>query len=142
MSSVKKLSQEMLRVGDELVANAKELLEVSRGPNPNEKINPLQDTQEELVQTLLALDAELRELVQSEADLQSFWTQMHQKIDEFQALNEKFVSNLSTRKGLIRFEVNDLRRARRNLNSVKKSYARNAPPQKGKRGKGQINTNA
>ena len=139
MATVKQLCDEMSKVAADLISNATTLLELSKSPDPMEEIKEYQEKQEELVEVLLALDKEIHGLADSEADLSGFWKDIVNKIDIFQQMNESFVSNLSIRKGLIRFEVNDLRRTRKNLNSVKKVYVKKTE-NKSRKSNGKINT--
>ena len=48
--------------------------------------------------------------------------QIHQKLNVFQDLNQKFIENISVKRGLIKLELQDVEKQRRVLGNIGKAY--------------------
>jgi hypothetical protein len=95
----------MEQILNQLVANAKKLYDVSTRVISKEELAPLQQKQEELVKHLRDVDAALEKARLAGFEVEEIvWNNIQQKLTEFQHLNEAFIANLITSRGLIQFE--------------------------------------
>jgi hypothetical protein len=113
--------EELETTVEALIENAKALIEVSRGSVTAEELSKLQGRQEELIAEIIKKDKAVQKLgdgVKSE----SAWSRIQEKLDLFGTLNESFIQNLSIRKGLINFEIEEVRKTRKSLAHVRTRY--------------------
>lgn len=94
--------ENMLRVLDALVENAKKLKELS--VLSEEKVENLQQVQETLVDELCRLDSQVKSSQSKNEKRESeFLKHIHKKLTEFQHENEEFLGHLKHKLGLIYF---------------------------------------
>ena len=115
------LLKEMESVLDALVENAESLKELSSGTIASEELAKLQATQEALIADLVKKDAKAQKLDKAERE-QPAWGRIQQKLETFATLNDAFINNLSVRKGLIQFEIQDIKKTRQSLVEMKVRY--------------------
>lgn len=107
MQAVEKILKEMDSTLDLLIENAEKLQEISRRVIAQEELTPLQKKQEELISKLMEMDAKFYNEYPKEA--KSYHSDKRDsvadKLEKFQVLNAKFVNNITSRQGLIQFEM-------------------------------------
>ena len=112
---------EMETVLDALVTNAESLKKLSMETVTTEELTKLQETQEGLLADLIKKDRAVQKLgtvVHSEPA----WQSIQNKLEGFSKLNETFIENLSVRKGLIQFEIQEVKKTRQSLGEMKSRY--------------------
>ncbi|MCB1136819.1 MAG: hypothetical protein KDK78_11165 [Chlamydiia bacterium] len=129
MAAKKQLLNEMELAAAELVVVAKDLYNCSKGALAEEELNTLQSRQEELIQKLVALDASLTEAGGVSEDEEA-WGRVRDALDEFQNYNQQFISNVNVRKGLVQFDLANVRKSRRFLSEMKSTYGKAKPKAK------------
>ncbi|MBA3722438.1 MAG: hypothetical protein H0W88_08545 [Parachlamydiaceae bacterium] len=88
---------------DELVKISRQLRDVSKQVISEEELLPLQKHQEDLLKQIEKIDEVLN---QYEREIEpSIHNQFHKKLAEFQALNQEFISNLTSSHGVIQFDL-------------------------------------
>lgn len=101
---------------DDLVKNALELEKASFQVISEEEIAPLQSKQEKLVSEIKTVDAELTKSLGKndlEKDLPARKS-IHDKLAKFHELNAHFIDNLSNSHGLIKFEIEKIKKKKSN----------------------------
>ncbi len=123
MPGKKKLLSEMERVVTDLVVVAKDLHECSKGALAEEELNALQERQDTLVNELVELDAAITD-EGGVAKQGAVWKRIRLALDEFQHFNQKFISNVNVRKGLVQFDLANVRKSRKFLADMRGSYGK------------------
>jgi uncharacterized protein Yka (UPF0111/DUF47 family) len=120
---------EYLQLQDELIdlilQNAEQLLRLAKKDFDENKLDELQKSQDLLIQRVIELDhgyQQLHELEESPKRHHSLIEQIHRKLDIFQDLNQKFIENVSIKRGLIKLELQDVEKQRRVLGNLSKAY--------------------
>lgn len=133
MSKPSTIVLELEKVVDELVSNAKELKELSTRSTSEEELSPLQGHQEKLIKKLKSVNTAITKQFKKGIGNGdgSVWARVEKKLEMFQNYNEQFISNLSVLKGLIHFEIQDIKKTRQSVAKLKAAYG-----PKGKGGKG------
>lgn len=108
MESLKRYIDGMNQLLDELIDNAKKLKDVSKQVISEEELVPLQRRQEELFEHLENMDAALHKEFSNEIPAAQH-KKIHDKLEEFQKINQEFVNNLRSSHGLIQFELRRLK---------------------------------
>ena len=128
------LLQKMKGLVDDLLENATSLHTLSQNVISSEEVEKLQKEQQVLIQELIELDKHVQKEYEKDVDQSTFWEEITDKLSTFQDLNDKFMTNLKVRSGIIEFELNDIQKTRQALNGVKKVYVErrsDKPPQGG-----------
>lgn len=109
---------------NELLGNAEALLEQSIQDAKAETLEILQQKQQTIIEKLIEADQVLQNHLKS--DHQGSFNQqlesLQTKISSFEELNQKFITNLTMRRSLIHFELQDIRKSRNALSKVKAAY--------------------
>ncbi len=97
---------------DDLVKTAINLEKATFQVISEEEIAPLQSKQEELVSEIKSIDAQLTKSGDKKAIEQDSKVRksIHDKLAKFHELNSHFIDNLSSSHGLIRFEIDKIRK--------------------------------
>lgn len=141
MASAEVVLTQMDETLDQLIAIASELKELSKGTVVAEQLEKLQEQQEGLIAELCRLDA----LVHADDGQgipkgSKIWARVEDKMTAFSELNEAFIENVRVRKGLIQFEMQQIKKSRKAVAKMRESYTGTAP-KKGSGGrKPKINT--
>ena len=140
MSALDDTVKEMKTTIDALLANASELLELSKHVDSVDELTPLQTEQEKLITQLISLDEEVQKRAKTKAARSKLpeWDAIQAGLDKFEELNQAFITQLGIRKGIIQFEINDIKKSKKQLAAMKDSYgATSGKKSSGRRG---INT--
>lgn len=133
--------KKMEAVAKALVANAEKLVLASQEAASAEDLQPLQSEQDQLVNELLELDKMLQSKGAKPHSDHPSWIDIEALLETFEDLNQTFITNLKVRKELIQFELQDIKKAKKGLNSVKGSYGALVPSKDKKRkSQNKINT--
>ncbi len=106
---------------DALVDNAKALKIISQGKVTVEELSALQGKQEELIAQLVKHDKSVQKLGDA-VKKETAWNRIQDKLQDFSKYNEEFIGNLAVRKGLIQFEIQEVKQARQSVNDMKSRY--------------------
>lgn len=122
-SDSEKIQVEIESITKKLTANAQDLLDCSKGTISESELVALQEEQDALIATLVEQNKCLLQACQAEPT-GARWKRIQKSLDLFQELNGKFMDNIGVRKGLIQFELKDVRKARQSLKEVRASYGK------------------
>ncbi len=117
-----KALKQMESLLDSLVVNASELKQLSTGTVQPEELEGLQAAQEGLIADLVKQDHAVQQLGEG-AKADPCWGRIQAKMDQFSELNEAFIKNLAVRKGLIQFEIQEVKKTRQSLSDMKVRYS-------------------
>lgn len=142
MSEIEELFTEFEEKTDSLISLAQELLNQAGSQGTKEKVEALQMEQKHLVDSIVSLEKKLsRKGVDEEKRKEySNWARIEEKLTYFQNLNEEFINHYKVRKGLIQFEMEKVKKTKKALNGVKKTYVNKGKKEKGKKEGKRINT--
>jgi DNA repair exonuclease SbcCD ATPase subunit len=126
MATAKQLLKEIDQLVGELTATAERLRTVSDRAIEEAEISSLQDQQNEIIQRLSQADEALK-AVDSNYQKLPAWEAIQKRLEHFTDLNREFVKNLSVRKGVLNFELQDIRKTRRYLRGMDESYGKTKP---------------
>ena len=126
MEKTVELLTKMEGVLDQLITQAQDLIDLSKSSVAPEELANMQKQQEKWVDLLQQYDADLANACEPDTQLDAFpqWNKIQKQLDYFQTLNNTFIQNLSTRKGIIQFEVNDVKKTRKSLREMKTGYVK------------------
>lgn len=137
----KELLQQMNSLLDELIALAEVMLEHSSADAKAESIEKLQDQQQGIIDKLIVSDKSLQSLLQENHNhFEHDIANLEKKIAAFEQANAKFIANLSIRKSLIHFELEDVRKSRSAIAKMKAAYTAKKTASKPHGGSQPINT--
>ena len=105
MKSLKFCVDQVSRLLDQLITIANKLVDLTLQIPPEADILQLQKQQEDLLRQISEVDQYLQDNYKRELS-HAMHDKFHNKIQEFQTLNKKFVTNLKNAKGLIQFDDN------------------------------------
>lgn len=96
-----------------LIDNANKLLALSQQVIAEEELAPLQTSQQELLDELVAQDEAFHKTLPSPShNYQSpLRSQINAKLDQFEQLNASFIENITSAHGLIQFEKGKLKKS-------------------------------
>lgn len=96
---------------DKLVKNAEELKTISYHVISEEELAPLQLSQEQLIADLVKLDLELDAMTHHKKleEASPVRSRIRDKLTKFQSLNQNFIDNLAKTRGLIHFELGQIK---------------------------------
>jgi hypothetical protein len=108
MNSVEQNVNDMVALLDQLIQTATQLRNLSQQVISEEELLPLQKHQEDLLHQLEKIDQSLQKYYATEV-APAMHEKLHNKLIEFQALNQEYVNNLGSSHGLIQFELHRLK---------------------------------
>lgn len=124
MAKDNEIADQMVELVEQLSANAQQLVDHSTGTISEDQLAELQEQQQALITALNKLDRKQQK--SGEKPLSDAWPKHWKKIEEhlelFAELNEVFIQNLQVRKGLIQFDLNQVKKARKTVSDVKGAY--------------------
>ncbi len=106
MTSAEEILSKMEKALDDLLANARQIVEVSLRPFSQSDLQSLQQRQQELSQQLQELDTRLNQEYPNAASESNFAAVQHMEegLQEFQKLNNVFMDNMRKQHTIIQFE--------------------------------------
>jgi len=112
MQKVEKILSEMDELLDAIIDNALELLNMSRRVIAEEELEPLQQHQQELVNSLLEKDETFQKICPPpiEEYQSPLRNTINEKLDKFKKINTEFIDNIMNMQGLIQFEKGKIKK--------------------------------
>jgi hypothetical protein len=103
------LIAQMESVLHKLIANAKQLNETVLHSFSEDDLLTLQSEQTELMDQLVEVDESVNKACNNNLKKANVaaWGRIQDQLDDFEALNNEFINNLSLRAGVIQFDKND-----------------------------------
>lgn len=130
MAKAEEQLREMESLLAELLQTARALKDVSSREISEEELMPLQDRQEELIEEIAKIDRSLARMKDKSFKETPNWVNVQGALVKFQELNDQFIENMKVRKGLIDFDLKDVRKTRKAMAGLKESYGRSKAPKK------------
>ncbi len=124
MATQDELLLQLETIASNLVANARQLQQVSSQICTQEELTPLQEEQDSLVARLVEIDAAFHlELSGGDADPSlPVMQRIEKRLQEFQTLNNGFVANVRTHQNLIQFESELYENPDKSIEAVRERY--------------------